>query len=224
MGGRDQVLRLARKVPVQASFVWTGNDRVQVGMDDRVDVKHLQDRFTGLGVSYRIHGVVIDERLAAGVTPVCASFNSSAVTCDRYHSAPFAWTLTLPKVPLARTAITFATGRSAGAVHQVVSFTRCRKGVDPESHPDLRDSACCCRRSSRRKLCHLRVPFRLREHPQNESQVDRRGRLVRRFVKLFCRQSPLFGADNRPALCPAATNVAGDNAFRRIYRHNITLP
>ena len=50
----------------KASFVGPGDDGVQIGMHDRVDVEYLDDRLAGLGMACRIYRVVIDHRLAAG--------------------------------------------------------------------------------------------------------------------------------------------------------------
>src|SRR5215204_6266524 len=49
----------------KASLVWTGDDRIQVRVHNSVDVKHLDDRSTGPGMTRRIHRIVIEDRLAS---------------------------------------------------------------------------------------------------------------------------------------------------------------
>ena len=66
-----------------------------------VPSEHLEDRFAGFGMTYRIDRVVIDDRLTTGCHPVVASAISAWVSCERYHSAPRCSTLTLPNNPTA---------------------------------------------------------------------------------------------------------------------------
>ncbi|HEU5093064.1 MAG TPA: hypothetical protein VFT30_10280, partial [Nitrospira sp.] len=38
----------------KASLVWAGDDRVQIGIHNRVAVQHFDDRLTGTRVTYRV--------------------------------------------------------------------------------------------------------------------------------------------------------------------------
>src|ERR1041385_2977101 len=115
----------------EASFGGASDDGVQVGVNDRIDIEHLQDRLPSLGMSHRVHSVVIDDRLTARSR---AGFGQVEIRCGYLRAIPlgaFLFDVDAAEQTFGECAsIAFATGRSGRAVHQVVSFTRCVEGVD----------------------------------------------------------------------------------------------
>ncbi len=176
-------------------------------------------------MSRRINRVVVENRLATGS---CSGLRQFHLFLGKLRAIPLGaqrFDVNAAEQSLGqRTAVTFATGRGAGAVHQVVSFPRGGNGVN---------CGTAWRNQARRIIADIRaVGTDVQQLHSNDVYTCTASRWLI-FQRGRCQQirkcysqtvATVHAQHNRPGpFVGAQANVAGGEAFGSINRHNVRL-